>query len=188
MAATTAMPTSKSASPVHRSGMLSTELESLLNALLSEQQALLSELKFHREALRKANGAAVQSSVDRQAGALRRIAALEDKRASLVKLAVASPGFKPAAGKPAVTLSQLASMVEEPARTRLIALAEQLRSVISDCQREQGTLKAATSSLVAHLEGLMNQVARRLSHAGTYGRRGVVEATSGVVMAIDLTH
>ena len=44
----------------------------------------------------------------------------------------------------------------------------------------------ATVSLLAHMEGLMRHVGRRLSHAGTYGRRGVVEAGGVVVSCVDL--
>jgi hypothetical protein len=36
------------------------------------------------------------------------------------------------------------------------------------------------------VEGLMRHVGRKLSHAGTYGRRGVVEAGQQVISALDM--
>jgi hypothetical protein len=45
---------------------------------------------------------------------------------------------------------------------------------------------AATRAMMLHVEGLMRQVDRHLSHAGTYGRRGTVEAGGPVLSALDL--
>ena len=89
-------------------------------------------------------------------------------------------------GLPAPTLRQIALSLPEPQRTRLSGQAERLREMMERVQRESGTVRAATRSLLAHMEGLMRQVARSLSHAGTYGSGGRVQAAHAVVSSLDV--
>jgi hypothetical protein len=85
------------------------------------------------------------------------------------------------------TITSLAQIMPEPERS--VALAHKLKRVMNELQRERGTVRAATESLLAHMEGLMRQVARKLSHAGTYGPRGAVGVGSQqVVSGLDVTH
>ena len=66
---------------------------------------------------------------------------------------------------------------------------QRLKTLMNELQRERGTVRAATESLLAHMEGLMRQVARKLSHAGTYGPQGAVGAgNQQVVSGLDVTH
>jgi hypothetical protein len=41
-------------------------------------------------------------------------------------------------------------------------------------------------AVAAHMEGVLRQIAGRLSHAGTYGRGGAVDASVQVVSALDV--
>ena len=65
-------------------------------------------------------------------------------------------------------------------------LAERLRELLARLQREHAALKEASLALAGHMEGLMRQLSKRLSHAGTYGRTGMVESRVQVVSALDL--
>lgn len=186
------------------------ELESLLGALVSEHESWRGLLDTHRDAIKRADGEAVQQAVMRQSLVLQSIADLEEKRRRLVDRAIASDGIlgkgsanpKPApstievgtssASSPLarvgpVTLSQIAESLPEPSRTRLLELAGRLRFLLTDIETQNRTLRTATNSLIAHMEGLMRQVARRLSHSGTYGRKGYVDSVPTVVSAVDLT-
>lgn len=168
------------------------ELGTLLTALLGLHSAWLTEVHAHREAMRHADAAGVQGSVRRQAELLQQIADLEELRAGLVNRVGASPDFQQAGsaasgrGNGPLTLSQIAALLDEPHRSRLTGSAGELRGLIEQVQKENRTLRAAAGSLMAHMEGL-RQVARRLSHAGTYGRRGFVEPCPGIATAVDLT-
>lgn len=180
------------ASATQRRAAWGVELESLLSSLLSEHEAWLGEVRAHRDAVRRADGAGVQEKSQRQARLLERIAGLEEKRAGLINRVAASADFQVAEAsggraKGPLTLRGIAEMLDEPQRSRLLAWAQRLRALIEQVQTENRTVRAAATSLMAHMEGLMRQVARRLSHAGTYGSRGIVEACPGVATAVDLT-
>ncbi len=160
-------------------------LESLLTDLLGAHERLLAASIEQRQAVRGADPALVQRATQLQTESLHEIAALEDCRRELVAdLTASMPRRAPGSGP--VTLSELARMMPEPQRTRLVELASRVRICVERAADEQRTLRAATGSLVAHMEGLMRQVARRLSHAGTYGRRGMVESVPAVVSGLDL--
>lgn len=189
---------------------LALELESLLGAMVSEHETWRGLLDHHRDAIKRADGEAVQNAVARQSGVLQAIADLEEKRRRLVDRAIAAEGIlgkgvpggvrSSAAGSTAapagpeplarvgpVTLSQIAAALPEPSRTRLLELAGRLRFLLADIETQNRTLRTATAALISHMEGLMRQVARRLSHSGTYGRKGYVETVPTVVSAVDLT-
>ncbi len=160
-------------------------LESLLTGLLEAHERLLAISFAQREAVRSADAARVQATGEAQAQVLGDIAALEDRRRVLVgELTAGYPRRTGNAGP--VTLSELARQMPEPQRTRLIELAFQVRKAVEAAADQQRTLKAATTSLLAHMEGLMRQVAQRLSHAGTYGRRGMIESAPAVMSGLDL--
>lgn len=162
------------------------ELSGVIRALSERYAMLLDQAVLHREALRRADGEGVEVAARAQGVVLAEIADIETRRAALVNAAAESPGIRPRLAPGLVTLRSLAAALPEPERGRLLREAEELRALVQRAQEETRTIKAATLSLVAHMEGLMRQVARHISHAGTYCRRGFVDAVPGVVSAIDL--
>ncbi|HRJ50481.1 MAG: flagellar export chaperone FlgN [Phycisphaeraceae bacterium] len=161
-------------------------LESLLHDLTVAHERLWRSSSGLREAIRSADPSGVERATADQSASLGAIADLEERRRALVG-EITSIGACPAgfAGRP-VTLTDLASMAPEPCRARLMEAAECLRRCVAQAAEAQRTLRSASSSLLAHMEGLMRQVAQRLSHAGTYGRRGVIEGSPAVVSGLDL--
>jgi len=160
---------------------LARRLESLIDALTVVHQRMLIETQTHREAIRKADGNAVEQAAARQAELLSRLGDLEGKRRELVAMHPI-PGRAPMS----VTLSDLIALASLEKREALHAAAGELRQLMRTVQQEHQTLAAATKSLLAHMEGLMRQVGRTLSHAQTYGRKGIVEPGPTVVSALDL--
>jgi hypothetical protein len=166
------------------------ELEALLQQLLDEHEQLLALAASHRAAIAGANPHALGECVQRQNEVVQRVAELEKRRLGLVArladkmkpLGAGRTGGVP--DKP--TISWIARSLPEPIRARLVALADRLRELLARLQKEHAALREASAALAAHMEGLMRQLARRLSHAGTYGRRGIVEAPVQVVSALDL--
>lgn len=175
------------------------ELETLLEHLLKEHEELLALASVHRDAIGRADPHSLGDCVQRQNEVLRRVAELENRRLGL--MARLADKMRPlnrengqtGNGGRAVemlpdrpTVSWIARSLPEPVRSRLVALAERLRELLARLHREHAALKEASSALAAHMEGLMRQLSRKLSHAGTYGRKGVVESRVQVVSALDL--
>jgi hypothetical protein len=159
---------------------LSAELESLLRDLAAQQSELLALTVEHRAAIVRADPAAIASCVQRQAALFGRARAAEQRRRALVD------AWAPR--ERGITLTDLASRVEEPARARLLALGGQVRALVERLARENRVVRAATESLMAHMDGLVRQVARRLSQSGTYSRRGGIDTGAPLVAGIDFRH
>jgi hypothetical protein len=167
-------------------GQLSEELEGVLTALLRGYQELRGLAGEHREAIRRADTGAIGRAVARQTAVLQALADAEERRRALIAGATGVVTL-PRTGR-ATTLSDVAAFVPEPARGRLLALAAELKEHMRAVQMQGTSLRAAATGLVAHMEGLMRQVGKQLSHAGTYSPRGVVDARVAVVSALDLRH
>lgn len=159
---------------------LGADLESLLRELASVQSELLALASEHRAALARADTEAIARCVERQVALLDRSRIAEQKRRALVE------AWAPR--ERGITLTDLASRVEEPARARLLALGGQVRTLVERLARENRTVRAATESLMAHMDGLVRQVARRLSQSGTYSRRGGIDAGAPLAAGLDLRH
>lgn len=168
------------------------ELEELLQHLLSEHEELLALAGTHRQAIQNADPATLGECVQRQTEVTKRVGALESRRLALVsRLAekmkpLQRDGRAEGAVPDRPTITSIARGLAEPVRTRLVALADRLRELLARLQREHAALREASAALAAHMEGLMRQMAKKLSHAGTYGRRGLVESRVQVVSALDL--
>lgn len=161
---------------------LTTRLEAVLAELIAAHRDMLALTQEHRAALSRADGAAVQHCVERQGVAAARIASIETERREVVA-ALAGPSR----GAP-VTITSLAQRLAEPARERIISLAGTLRDLLIALQREAAVVRAATQSLVSHMDGLMQQVARALSQARLYGPGGRIDPGGPVAGGLDLTH
>ena len=156
------------------------ELESLVTRLHSAHERWLDALTSHESAVRRADPAAMELAAGAGRAAMSEIAALEQERRAFVEGAIARGWRGP------VTIGAMAASLDEPSRSRLEAAARSLRRAIVGVQRRAEVLGGAVHAMLGHVDGLMRQVARRLSHAGTYGRRGMVEASSGVAAAVDV--
>ncbi len=166
-------------SPRDASRELADELSDLLAGLAGEHEKLLGLAEEQRSAARRADPARLEQATRVQAECLRRVADLEERRRRVVQRASQS---EPTRG--AVTLSEIAGRLSEPDRSRLVAQASRVRELIARARDEQRALGVVMRSLSQHMEGLMRQVARRMNPAGTYGRRGVVDAGAPGVAAL----
>jgi len=154
--------------------------ESLLASLIDTHEQMVAIALDHRRAISRADPAGVQSCIGQQAVLAAQVAALETKRRALT--ATLAPGLI------SPTISSVAQSLPEPARSRILATAARLRDVLLRLQRENSILRTATQSLLAHMDGLIQQVARALSHARLYGPQGRIDTAGPVACGIDLTH
>jgi hypothetical protein len=166
--------------------VLAERLDALLGSFTAAYRRAANMAAQHREAIRQADGAGVARATDAQSRGIEELATLEQRRRELVALCCTR--FAPLASRraTAITLTDLCQCVPVADRPRLLTKAAELKELVTSVNEQTRTIKAATVSLVAHMEGLMRQVGRQLSHSGTYTKRGYVEAGGAVVSALDL--
>ncbi|MCC6228719.1 MAG: flagellar export chaperone FlgN [Phycisphaerales bacterium] len=164
------------------------KLAEILAEMIREHQKWLVLIEQHRDAVRHADPRAVERSLDAQRHLMANLAAIEQTRQDTVRALWKrfGPDAAGAMNAPLPKLGRLLDVLPTPHRHTLQVQAQELRRLIERVRYEESSLKAATAALSAHIEGLMRHVGRRLSHAGTYGRRGVVEATPALAAAVDL--
>ncbi len=160
------------------------ELERSLKRLREEHQALLALIARRRNALRRMDLLELESLSVLETERVRAIGEIERQRREAVrKITVA---LEPGSNMP-MKLSILADRVGEPARGRLLMLRSELHDLIEQCRRENGVTKRATESLLHHVRGVMQVVARAVNHSGTYGRRGVVQRPELATSVLSVT-
>ncbi len=167
-------------------GSLADRLDALLDAMAAAYARMGEVSDAHREAIRSADAYAVEDAVQRESIIFRELQKLDHQRRELVVLAHASFPMLRRTPADRTTLTQLAAHAPDTRRGVLTTKATELRDLVRGVQDRNASIRNAASALLAHMEGVMRQVARTLSHTGTYSRRGVVEAGGSVVSAVDL--
>ncbi|QOJ01781.1 MAG: flagellar protein FlgN [Phycisphaeraceae bacterium] len=157
---------------------LGIELARLLDDLTAANERLVLAVEAHREAMRKADAKAMASALSSQRDALEAVAHLDERRRRLVDAASLAMAWE---GPGPITLTALARRQPEPARTTLLASASRLKDLVKRARDGQRASWSASTALASHVEGLIRAVAKHLSHAGTYGRKGFTPA--GPVLA-----
>jgi hypothetical protein len=107
-----------------------------------------------------------------------------DRQRAVMAMTHATGGAGSASAKP--TVMQICKCLAAPWRERLLAAADKLREVLNRLHQEHTALRVAAQELSGHMEGLLRQVCRKLSHAGTYGRGGSIDSSVTVVTSLDV--
>ncbi|MFO0860487.1 MAG: flagellar export chaperone FlgN [Phycisphaerales bacterium] len=163
--------------PIHE------ELQALLGEFIARHETLLRQTTEHHEAIRQADPLRCDRLVRAQQETLAAIAELESKRQMLVQRAQIELRQS---DKPLARLSDLARCAPEPMRAGLLERSDVLKRLMVRVQEEQNVVRVVSRVLLAHMEGLMRQVVRSLSHAGTYAKSGAVAAGAPIVTSLDL--
>lgn len=158
-------------------------LDAALRGLVSAYEEMLKLAALHRAAIQHADVRALADVMAAQAAVADRVTELEQQRQAAAAAMMKAAGI---AGSSKVTIAQLVRSIAEPARVRLLALADRLRELLNKLHTEHMALREAAQALAGHMEGLMRQVYRRLSHSGTYGRTGTVDTGGAVVTTLDV--
>jgi len=165
---------------------LGEELGALLVAMTRSYERLHATNTDQRESVRRARTDQLAAATSTQERLIAEIAALDTKRRELVALACTSfteLRIKPAAS---VTLSDLALVAPIASRADLLDRAAALRTLIKSVQTQNSSMRTVAQGLLTHVESVLRQVAMTLSHSGTYGPRGHVEAGGPVTTSLDL--
>lgn len=156
-------------------------LEHVLAEMVVAHERLGELAVEHRAAIRSMRPEAIREVVTRTGEALRHVAALDDERRTLlgVRDTPGSSGATP-------TVREVAALMREPFRSRVLELGERLRGLIALVAERHAALRRASESLLAHMQGIMHLVSAELSGTGTYTPRGRVYAGHPIVTGLDL--
>lgn len=145
------------------------KLESLLLELLQEHEMLLALIKRKRHATKHADQQQVAECCQLENMQIQTLGELEKARLKLIaKLTLA---VDPTATQP-LQMADLANALEEPWRTRLSNLRQQIRKRMTQTRQEVAVTQKATESLVKHMQGLMQTVTSAYNGVATYSSRG----------------
>ncbi len=157
---------------------LAERIEPMVLELISAHERLIRILEKHRAAISSADARVLGDVVRDEREVLEQIASLDRScRGVLDEWTGAGP----------VTVTALAGLLPPPEGPRLAESAAYLRALASRARTLQSTVREASESLSAHINGLMRQVSQRLSHAGTYGPGAKVESRASVVSGLDMS-
>lgn len=151
-------------------------LDAMLTELIGEHETLLGLTHEHRAAVATADMKKLESVVEQTGEVIARVHRVETERQKLV----ARPDGRPS------TMDELLTVVDSADRERLSERATSLRGLIHKVQEEQEAVRVASEALATHMRGIMQQVASKLSHAGTYSRGGRVESGRQIVSGVDV--
>lgn len=166
---------------------VASELREVLEGLGAEYAALVRILTEHAQAIRSADVPGIGRCAAAQEETLTRLSRLDQRRREVVAGACAClPGLADQARRATLTVTQVAAALPGRDADALTALCERVKSLVAQSKALTEAVRISTVSLMQHVEGVMRQVSRKLSHAGTYGRRGVVETTQQVVTSLDM--
>lgn len=160
-----------------------------LDAMLVEHRALLGVVRRRKEALRRARIADLNACVAEESAITQRIAGLDQRRESAVLALLSAFGGVPA-GSPRgwrPNAEWLAPRVGGDAGERLLAVAVELRKVITEVRTENACTREAAESVARHIQGIVRSVEQRLSGSGAYTPRGVVSAPASSLCGVDIT-
>ncbi len=155
------------------------QLDAVLRQLVIEHEKLLTQAGQHRRAIAQADAAALGASMEAQQVLAQRIVVLERQRQEVVATLTRTD-------PKSVRFVDVAARAPEPMRSRLTGVVKTLREVLNALHQEHIALRQAAETLSMHMEGLLRQVCRGISHTGTYARRGAMDTSVQVVSSMDV--
>jgi len=161
--------------PAHE---IAEKVEPLVLELIEAHESMIKLLETHRAAISSADPRNIEPIISEERVLFDRIAELERRTREALGHKTGQGGLK---------VSALAESLAEPARSRLASSASYLRALHARGEVLRSSVREASLAMAVHLDGLMRQVAQRLSHAGTYGQRGRVESAAPVVSGLDVS-
>jgi len=165
-----------STKPTATNGLDLDKLDALLADLESEHEQLLTLAGQQRDAITRADTKDLGRVVEQTAMTLGRIAGIENSRQRLIK--------RPDGSIP--TVNQIAAQADRDHAKTLTDRSASLRELMVRVNKEHQAVREASQALSNHMSGLMEQISAKLSHTGTYGRRGAVDpGRAQVVSSLD---
>ncbi|MHC4414921.1 MAG: flagellar protein FlgN [Planctomycetota bacterium] len=159
-------------------------LERTLREQLDGHRQLLGCIGRKREAVRTADMESIAAICQQEHAIAHRLTELEKIRLELV--GSLTEVLHPEARSP-LTVSQIGAVLEEPDRTRLSALAGQLRSLVQEARHASSVVRSAAEALARHMAGISQTVQSALSRTQVYSQRGRITSGTQCRFQVDVT-
>jgi len=153
----------------------------ILESMKAVHAQVLDGVRARRDAVRRADFAALAALEKSDGANAMRVAELERARAAEVGQLAVRLGLPPKS-----TLAEIAERLGETERARLDLVRSDLRAILEETQCETGVVRQATERLSAHMAGIMQTVNSALAHAKVYSRQGVVALGPNIVSSLDI--
>jgi hypothetical protein len=157
-------------------------LERLLQLQLDGHQRLIALLDEKREAIRTARMERLTETAGEERQIIQRLGEVERHRLELVRRIM--EGARPKSKEP-MTMHDITALADEPLRTRLDAIAAQLRDVVTEVRRRSSIIRSAAETLARHMGAVCQTVQSALSRAGVYGRGGELTTGAQLQFSVD---
>ncbi len=144
-------------------------LENLLEEQLRAHEKLSGLLLTQRDALRKSDQRMIAELARQENVQVQRIAELEKQRQMLA--AELTLLVQPGAAAP-LPLAELAQLLPEPQRTKLLVRRAELRQRMLQVQQQSQASKRASQEMARHMNQLVQRVSALCTGVATYGRSG----------------
>jgi hypothetical protein len=151
------------------------ELLTLLRELLAGQERLLGLALARREAMRTYDISRLETVAGQERVETVRQVELDKRRMALTSQMRAVMG-----SNTAVTVTEVARRVEEPAKSQLLALAAQLKETVEQVERNTRINATISETVVKGLAKVLKIVTGLAQHAGLYMRNGRKAALHGI--------
>ena len=157
------------------------ELAGPLATLIDRYESFVKTLETHRAAISKADTRAIDDAIAREGELLEELLRLD----ASCRAALGQEAPEPSRTH-GWTLTRLAQAIGGEDGQRIAEASAYLRALTSRAEILQKSVREASAAMATHIDGLVRQVAQRLSHAGTYGSGGRVEVKAPVVSGLDV--
>lgn len=153
------------------------ELLKLLREILASQEALLRIAMARQEAMRVFDVEKLPALQEQERIEMQRGEALMQRRKMLVHQfgSVLGQGVEP-------TVSEIAKRCGEPAKTQLVVIASQIKTVVGELDRHTRINAKVSETVVKGLSKVMKVMTGMAQHAGLYMRNGRKAAIRGIHM------
>ncbi|MEY3142636.1 MAG: hypothetical protein RLY21_1129 [Planctomycetota bacterium] len=145
-------------------------------------QQLLGHSKERRAALRAGDYAGFSKIDEPERRIVAQIEELDQLRLGEAKALATRLGLPPDA-----SLVEIGEKLPRESGTRVIALREELRTLVLEVRRESSVVRQAAERLSAHIAGIVQSVHSVLAHANIYSSGGQIATVGGgVISSLDI--
>lgn len=159
------------------------QLIQAIDAIAATNEELANLASHQRSAIAAMRHEDIHAIVQKQKLVGHTLADAEDKRRQAARDLTQSLGLH--ASTDIQDLARALGTIEPTLGQALLDAATRARHAIIDCQRQQGVVHAAATSIVAHLDGLARQVLAHLNKAGVYAATGAI-APARIPRGVDI--
>ena len=158
-------------------------LEQILRSQQQDYEKLGQLIERTRQAIRKADINAIADLCQEENTIAQHVTELE--KARLILAGKLTETLDPTASKP-LSISEVAQAIDEPNRSRMLQLSDELRSTVEEVRGSSRIVRAAADALARHMGGLLQTVQSALSRARVYSDQGRIATGAQYQFCLDL--